>query len=42
MGLKNAGRYYTGRIVRPDGKIVARVLIYKPNIRVHFLNPQNA
>lgn len=42
MGLKNAGRYYTGRIVGPDGKIVDRVLIDKQNRKFHFLNRQNA
>ena len=35
MRLKNAGRYYTD-------KIVDRVLIGKPNGRGHFLKSQNA
>ena len=42
MRPKNAGRYYTNKIVGAVGKIVDRVLIGKPNKRVHFLNSQNA
>ena len=42
MRLKNAGRYYTDKIVGPVGKIVDRVLIGKLNGRGHFLKSQNA
>ena len=41
MRLKNAGRYYTDKIVGPVGKIVDRVLVGKPNGKGHFLKSQN-
>ena len=35
--LKNRGRYYIAKIVRPDGSIANELLVDKQNGAVHFL-----
>jgi hypothetical protein len=35
--LKNRGRYYMAKIVRPDGSIANELLVDKQNGTVHFL-----
>ena len=34
--LKNTGRYYIAKIVRPDGSVIEQLLVDKQNCRVHF------
>jgi hypothetical protein len=34
--LKNTGRYYIAKIVRPDGSIIEQLLVDKQNCTVHF------
>ena len=34
--LKNTGRYYIAKIVRPDGSVIEQFLIDKQNCKVHF------
>ncbi len=34
--LKNTGRYYIAKIVRPDGSVIEQLLVDKQNCMVHF------
>jgi len=34
--LKNTGRYYIAKIVRPDGNVIEQLLVDKQNCTVHF------
>jgi hypothetical protein len=34
--LKNTGRYYIAKIVRPDGSVIEQLLVDKQNCKVHF------
>lgn len=34
--LTNTGRYYIAKIVRPDGSVIARLLVDKQNCKIHF------
>ena len=34
--LKNTGRYYIAKIVRPDGSVIEQLLVDKQNCTIHF------
>ena len=34
--LKNTGRYYIAKVVRPDGRIIGQLLVDKQNCKIHF------
>ena len=36
LDMKNTGRYYIAKIVRPDGSVIEQLLVDKQNCRVYF------